>query len=163
MMHAGGILGDCPPSPHQKARRNGESIYTTEGKVTIARRRIDRPHCEPEPNSKTCRYVLLHVTMERELDSNGAGSDFHRAREAYDDAFHRLSVAVHEHATVADVEREYHERRDSLAELIMGADRLRQQRLIVERLAYSLWEQAGYPSGTAESDWYGAEALFRQR
>jgi hypothetical protein len=116
-----------------------------------------------EPNSQACRYVYYMVSMNSKSDSNGAASDFHRFREAYDDAFQRLSVAVHEHATVADAEREYHERRDSLAHVIMNANRLRQQRLAVELLAYSLWEQAGCPSGTAESDWYRAEALFRQR
>jgi hypothetical protein len=105
---------------------------------------------------------LIRVSMESKPDSNGAALDFHHSREAYDDAFHRLSVAVHEHAEVTDAQREYHERRDSLAQLIMNADRLRQRRLAVERLAYSLWEQAGHPSGTAESDWYRAEALFRR-
>lgn len=115
-----------------------------------------------ETNSKACRYVLLHVSIQYKPYSDG-GSDFHRFREAYDDAFHRLSVAVHEHGRVADAEREHHERRGSLAEIMINADRLRKQRLAVERLAYSLWEQAGYPSGTAESDWHRAEALFRQR
>jgi hypothetical protein len=105
---------------------------------------------------------LITVSMQSKSYTKGA-SDFHRFREAYNDAFHRLSVAVHEHARIADAEREYHERRDSLAQLIMSADRLRHQRLAVERLAYSLWEQAGYPAGTAESDWYRAEALLDQR
>jgi hypothetical protein len=100
--------------------------------------------------------------MQSKPGSNGAASDFHHSREAYDGAFRRLSLAIHEHARVADAEREYHERRDSLAQLIITADSLRQRRLAVERLAYSLWEQAGYPSGTAESDWYRAEALFHQ-
>jgi hypothetical protein len=31
----------------------------------------------------------------------------------------------------------------------------------VERLAYFLWENAGYPAGSAEADWHRAEQLLR--
>jgi hypothetical protein len=34
------------------------------------------------------------------------------------------------------------------------------RRLEIEQLAYSLWEQSGRPEGTADSDWYRAEALL---
>jgi len=98
-------------------------------------------------------------TIKCEPNSKEAKPTFHHLREAYDDAFRVLSTAVHEHAGLEDAEREYRERRDSLAQLIVSADP-QEWRFAVERLAYSLWQRAGYPTGTAESNWYLAEALL---
>ncbi len=37
---------------------------------------------------------------------------------------------------------------------------LKIERLRVERLAYSLWEERGRPAGTSTEDWYRAEQML---
>jgi hypothetical protein len=89
-------------------------------------------------------------------------ADFQHLRESYDHAFHRLALALGTGASVAEAEREYHERRDQLARFLMSTNHAPPRRAI-ERLAYRLWEEAGRPSGTADADWYRAEALLTPR
>jgi hypothetical protein len=86
----------------------------------------------------------------------------YRLREAYDLSFRRLCLAVHTQSGIAEAEREYQACRDSLAIFLLRTIRLRRRRLAVEKLAYALWEQAGYPRGTDLSDWFRAEAMLSQ-
>ena len=101
--------------------------------------------------------------MVKQANLSSAEAEFRRLREAYDRAFHQFSLALDNGGGVADAEREYHERRDALAAFIMSAEQRHPQKRDVAQLAYRLWEQAGRPPGTAESDWYRAEALLDSR
>jgi hypothetical protein len=91
---------------------------------------------------------------------NGTASEYRQVREAYDEAFRRWSDAVRSGDGDGSVVAEYRQRRDALAEAILASERNRVHRAAVERIAYSLWDKAGRPAGTSESDWYRAEAIF---
>ena len=95
--------------------------------------------------------------------TNGSRTEYDRLREPYDRAFHELSQALKTNSDVTAAEREYHERRDALFRHLMSGTHTDQHSPPVERLAYVIWERAGRPSGTAESDWYRAEALLATR
>ena len=79
----------------------------------------------------------------------------------YDEAFRRWSSALRSgtDGAPARAERLYRQRRDALASIILQCN-VGPQTGAVERLAYSLWQRAGRPTGTAESDWYRAETFY---
>jgi hypothetical protein len=97
---------------------------------------------------------------------------------AYRTAFHRWVLELHHCQAfpkqetgesgkrqvcdeAAAAESDYRVQRDRLAEfLLTPAPVLAEQtRRRIVRLAYHLWEEAGRPEGTAESDWYRAERM----
>ena len=91
--------------------------------------------------------------------TNGLVKDYRDIREVYNEAFHRWSAAVRSGDASARTETEYRQWRNALAELMLAPERVRWRRHTIERVAYSLWEKAGRPQGTAEADWYHAEAM----
>jgi len=90
--------------------------------------------------------------------TKGFASDYQRAREMYDEAARRWASAVLS-GDGACAEQIYRQHRDALARVILQSY-VGPQSAAVERLAHSLWQRAGRPRGTAESDWYRAEAFF---
>ncbi len=90
---------------------------------------------------------------------NRSGAKYQRARDMYDEAFRRWSNAVCAGRDDGRAERLYRRQRDALAAVVLGCG-AGPQSAAVERLAYSLWQRAGRPWGTADSDWYRAEAFF---
>ena len=103
--------------------------------------------------------VLQDMETVTTPHANGSKTDYDRLREAYDRAFHELSQALETNADVAPAERQYHETRDALFRHLMNRAH-EDEHPAIERLAYTIWERAGRPDGTAESDWYSAEALL---
>lgn len=90
---------------------------------------------------------------------NRLAADYERVRGMYDEAFRRWSSAMRSGDDGARAERVYRRQRDALATVILHTYD-GPQSAAVERLAHTLWQRAGRPLGTAESDWYRAEAFF---
>src|SRR5262245_12284836 len=95
--------------------------------------------------------------------ANGTHTELQRFREVYDRAFQEWCSALKLNSGVPAAEHKYHESRDALFQFLMTARPNHHQAFNVERLAYFLWERAGRPHGTAESDWYKAEAILAAR
>ena len=89
--------------------------------------------------------------------ANRSATEYQSVRDIYEEAFRRWSNALRSGDNTIEAERLYRQCRDTLAGIILEPDAGRPS--AVQRLAHSLWERAGRPAGTAESDWYRAEAL----
>jgi hypothetical protein len=125
--------------------------------------------------------------------TKAALEDFSELDQAYRLAFRNWSSQIHHLQAVADhpideqesrqahhlveaAESDYRDRRDRLAGYILTGTRFsrlfpkdrdssltEEQRSEIERVAYRLWEEAGRPDGTAESDWLRAERIVLDR
>jgi hypothetical protein len=124
---------------------------------------------------------LVNVLRGMFTQMADTGSHLRELRAAYEAAFMRWASKVNLFHLLAqassdgellmsarkqmdEAERDYHASRDLLAEFMMKPHRDQgngaRHSYDVEHLAYFLWEGAGRPHGTAESDWYRAERLI---
>ena len=90
--------------------------------------------------------------------ANRLATEYQSVRDAYDEAFRQWSNVLCSGDDAMNAERLYRQRRNTLAGVILEPN-AGLPSAAVKRLAHSLWERAGRPAGTAESDWYRAEAL----
>ena len=90
--------------------------------------------------------------------TSGSATEFQELRGGYDAAFRNWSRASRSGGDTVCAERLYRHYRGTLARFILKLD-VGRQSTVVQRVAHSLWERGGRSPGTAESDWFRAEAL----
>jgi hypothetical protein len=113
-----------------------------------------------------------------------AQEDFTELDQAYRLAFRKWTLQLHNlqaaddpqsrqaHDLFEAAESDYRQQHDRLAGYFLTGTRFSrmfappgakpltdEQRRAIERAAYRLWEEAGRPAGTAESDWLRAERI----
>ena len=109
----------------------------------------------------------MNVELQTRKSLAVAEAEYRTAFEEYSAEVHQMQLLKsqpHDAATidraakrVREAERKYRHFRDALADaLLLTPD----SEASVRSVAHAIWERAGRPSGTAESDWMLAERML---